>query len=245
MWIFSQNVRNCVKKVPNWMEICEREVFNKNFSTYLILLGLRKIDLRNHEGGQGSGIEKRSLKPILVENSGIFPISHKKILTFVINRCKMKWGIMGKSGEMNRFRGLYTGTLDQKGRLNLPAKFRKLFSPDDNDTVILLKGSSNNILVYPLKVWEQVEDELLERKKNSPHYAAVIRQLNALLDEQHLDAQGRITIPQRLKEKAKINKEVYIVGNLTHMEIWDIHEFDQTVDDAPDMIQILRDELGL
>ncbi len=146
---------------------------------------------------------------------------------------------------MIRFRGIYSGTLDQKGRLNLPSRFRKLFTPEDNDTVILLKGSANSILVFPLKMWEQVEDELLLKRKNSPQYSKVIRQLNALLDEQHLDKQGRITIPQRLKEKAKINKEVYIVGNLTHMEIWDTSEFDRITTDTADVQNILEDELGL
>lgn len=155
---------------------------------------------------------------------------------------------MGNNGEkwgMIRFRGIYSGTLDQKGRLNLPSKFRRLFTPEDNDTVILVKGSGNNILVFPLKMWEQIEDELIQKKKESPHYAKVIRQLNASLDEQHLDKQGRITIPQRLKEQTKINKDVYIVGNLTHMEIWDLNEFEKVTSEAPDVQNILEDELGL
>ncbi|GAB4188302.1 MAG: division/cell wall cluster transcriptional repressor MraZ [Calditrichia bacterium] len=146
---------------------------------------------------------------------------------------------------MIRFRGIYSGTLDQKGRLNLPSKFRRLFTPEDNDTVILLKGSAKSILIYPLKVWEQVEDELLLRRKESPNYSKVIRQLNAMLDEQHLDKQGRITIPQRLKDKAAINKDVVIVGNLTHMEIWDAQEFDKQTSDAPDVLSILEEELGI
>ena len=126
---------------------------------------------------------------------------------------------------MGSFRGLYTASLDQKGRLNLPSKFRKQFTPEADDLVVLVKTELPCILLYPQDVFSNFEKEILAKRKESAAAGRRYRKLMSSVEEEKLDKQGRLLVKQRLQSEAGIKKEVIVLGNITHMELWEPEEF--------------------
>jgi MraZ protein len=111
------------------------------------------------------------------------------------------------------FRGEYHYTLDDKGRVVLPPKFRQ----ELGEAVIVTRGMDDCIWVYPRQGWEAVEDKLrtlpIARR-------GFLRFLLAAAQEVELDRQGRITLPEALREYAAIGREVVVVGLIQRLEIW-------------------------
>ena len=113
--------------------------------------------------------------------------------------------------------GEYNHTLDEKGRVSMPAKFRD----DLGSTFIVTKGLDNCLFVYSKKEWETFEEKLKTLPLTNPNARNFIRFFFAGATECELDKQGRINIPQNLREYALLKKDVYIVGVSTRVEIWD------------------------
>lgn len=113
--------------------------------------------------------------------------------------------------------GEYNHTLDDKGRVSIPAKFRD----DLGSTFIVTKGLDNCLFVYSKKEWETFEEKLKTLPLTNPNARNFIRFFFAGATECELDKQGRINIPQNLREYALLKKDVYIVGVSTRVEIWD------------------------
>ena len=113
--------------------------------------------------------------------------------------------------------GEYNHTLDDKGRVSIPAKFRD----DLGSAFIVTKGLDNCLFVYSKKEWETFEEKLKTLPLTNPNARNFIRFFFAGATECELDKQGRINIPQNLREYALLKKDVYIVGVSTRVEIWD------------------------
>ncbi|HEV8340496.1 MAG TPA: division/cell wall cluster transcriptional repressor MraZ [bacterium] len=111
------------------------------------------------------------------------------------------------------FRGEYHYTLDDKGRVVLPPKFRQ----DLGEAVIVTRGMDDCIWVYPRQGWEAVEDKLRTLPIARRGFQ---RFLLAAAQEVELDRQGRIILPEALREYAAIGREVVVVGLIQRLEIW-------------------------
>ncbi len=111
------------------------------------------------------------------------------------------------------FRGEYHYTLDDKGRVVLPPKFRT----DLGEAVIVTRGMDECIWVYPRQGWESVEDKLKSLPIGRRNFQ---RFLLAAAQEVELDRQGRITLPEALREYAAIGRDVVVVGLIQRLEIW-------------------------
>jgi MraZ protein len=118
------------------------------------------------------------------------------------------------------FRGLYTYSVDAKGRVSIPARLRKHFNPDAKDTVVMTQGTSKCINVYPFDQWQVIENRLLKLNPFIPEHARFIRTISQYATEDVLDSQSRILIPQSLLTYAGIEKEVVILGVLEKIELW-------------------------
>ncbi|MDZ7261981.1 MAG: division/cell wall cluster transcriptional repressor MraZ [candidate division KSB1 bacterium] len=122
---------------------------------------------------------------------------------------------------MSFFIGEYDYTIDHKGRLNLPAKFRKAMSKEANETVIITRGQEKCLDVYPLDVWQQKIVEKINHfseTDRSQRYFTSVMGANSV--DSVFDKQGRITIPPKLCQYAQIEKEVRIVGAFNRIELW-------------------------
>ena len=114
------------------------------------------------------------------------------------------------------FMGEYNHTIDAKGRLIIPAKFRELLGEE----FVLTKGLDGCLSVYPMDEWKAFEEKLRALPLTSKEARTFSRFFVAGATMCELDKQGRILVPHALREFAGLEKEVVITGNLNKVEIW-------------------------
>jgi len=115
------------------------------------------------------------------------------------------------------FYGEYQHSVDTKGRVIIPSKFREGLG----DRFIITKGLDNCLFVYSLDEWSNLETKLKTLPLSSKDARAFIRFFFSGATECEVDKQGRILIPANLREYAGLEKEIYIIGVSTRVEIWD------------------------
>jgi MraZ protein len=117
------------------------------------------------------------------------------------------------------FRGRYTHTIDPKGRLSIPARYREELATRGTDTLVLTEGD-HCVFAYPLDEWERWEERLRQQPQQSPEMRAYLRVAVASAKDCPVDKAGRTLVPPELREFAGLHKDVVIVGALTKFEIW-------------------------
>ena len=117
------------------------------------------------------------------------------------------------------FRGRYHHTVDPKGRLSIPAKFREELAERGIDTLVLTEGD-HCIWAYPLDEWERLEEKLRQQPQLSPEMRTFLRTTIGSAKDCPVDRAGRTLVPPELREFAGLHKEVVIMGALTKFEIW-------------------------
>ena len=114
------------------------------------------------------------------------------------------------------FMGEYNHTIDAKGRLIIPAKFREALGEE----FILTKGLDGCLSIYPMDEWKSFEEKLKALPLTDKNARAFLRFFVAGATSCELDRQGRILVPSTLREFAGLEKEVVLTGSLTRIEIW-------------------------
>lgn len=125
------------------------------------------------------------------------------------------------------FSGVSTLNLDSKGRLAVPAKHRDLLSTESANRVMVTLNPQGCLLIYPKSEWQPIYEQM--RKLSGPQ-AAMARVILGLAEELELDSAGRVLIPSTLRERAKLNKEVALVGQGNKFELWDEAAWNAQVD---------------
>jgi len=124
--------------------------------------------------------------------------------------------------------GKYTGTLDNKGRLILPARLRKSKSVT-LDSFVLTLGFDKCLFLFPIPEWEKIDQRLDNYAFTHRDANFFLRMLMANASEVNLDRQHRITIPPELLTKASIEREVLILGAGRRIELWAPVAFDEYI----------------
>ena len=146
---------------------------------------------------------------------------------------------------MAMFRGSYRHSIDHKGRISIPARFRRLLSSDAGDTFIIARGLEACVALYPIDEWSRMEERLRSRSFHDPVNRRFLRQMSLDLGEETLDAQGRLSIPPRLLEHAALKREAMVNGVMDHIEIWDPEIFDQYLKSSDRTYEDMAGELLL
>ena len=120
----------------------------------------------------------------------------------------------------NTFTGEFSYSLDSKGRLNIPAKFRNVLSKENRSSFVITKGMDPCIWVYPVGIWQNIEDELKKLSSLSRVNRSFVRSTVRYTSTVNYDKQGRIAITQNLIDYANLKKEVLIIGMVNKIEIW-------------------------
>jgi MraZ protein len=115
------------------------------------------------------------------------------------------------------FIGEYKHTLDSKGRLAVPAKFRALLT----DGAVVTKGLDNCLFLYPKNEWEQLAKKLAALPISKANTRAFARMMLAGASAVDFDSQGRIVLPEYLREFGHLQKTAVIAGLYDRLEIWD------------------------
>ena len=141
------------------------------------------------------------------------------------------------------FMGEFDHTTDPKGRLIVPSKFRE----ELGDTFVVTKGLDGCLLAYAKPEWDRVTTGLRELSLVNKNGRQIIRIFFAGAAEIEMDKQGRILIPEKLREFAGITKDVVSVGADNKLEIWskDRYEGLETPSDAMDEIMERLSEMGI
>lgn len=113
--------------------------------------------------------------------------------------------------------GEYNHTIDEKSRLIVPSKFRD----DLGSTFIVTKGLDNCLFIYSITEWQTFEAKLKALPLTNQNARTFTRFFAAGATECQLDKQGRIVLPQHLREHAGLSKDVVVIGAITRAEIWD------------------------
>ena len=127
--------------------------------------------------------------------------------------------------------GEYRHNVDIKGRVSVPSKFRG----DLGQTFVITKGLDNCLFMYSKQEWETFEQKLKSLPLTNQDARTFTRFFFAGATECEVDKQGRVNIPQNLREYANITKDVVIVGVATRAEIWDSENWNKyTTSDSLD-----------
>lgn len=124
------------------------------------------------------------------------------------------------------FKGQETYSVDAKGRVNIPAKMRRVLEPEAQDTFVLTRGTDRCIVAYPLNEWKRYEERFSQLNQYDERQRFFLRMILSWCEEVVLDPQQRITVPRRLLEFAGIESKVTIVGMMDHIELWNPDVFE-------------------
>ena len=128
------------------------------------------------------------------------------------------------------FRGQFEHAIDEKGRLSIPAKFREALR---KEKTLVLTSSDSYLTGYPLKEWRAIEDRLRANPKFKREQRDFLRFVYSSAEDVAMDSQGRILVPQGLRSRAGITREMVIIGMLDTIEIWDKARWAAKVASAP------------
>ena len=118
------------------------------------------------------------------------------------------------------FRGSFEHTVDSKGRVSVPSRFREIIADRYEGKLVLAMDYDTCLTVYPLEEWEKLEQRIRALPTMKREVKDFTRSLLASATECELDRQGRILIPSTHREHAGITKQVTLVGIIDKIEIW-------------------------
>jgi MraZ protein len=121
------------------------------------------------------------------------------------------------------FIGEYQHVLDTKKRVAVPAKFRTKFKKG----IVVTRGLDGCLFIYTANEWEKIAEKLGSMPVGEKGTRSFIRMVLAGATDSKLDSQGRILIPEYLKEYASLSKDVTIAGLFNRLEIWDTKTWDK------------------
>ena len=140
------------------------------------------------------------------------------------------------------FMGEYNHTIDAKGRLIIPSKFRELLGEE----FVLTRGLDGCLFIYPMDEWEIFEQKLRALPLTNKNARTFSRFFVAGATSCELDKQGRILVPATLREFAGLEKDVVLTGNINRIEIWSKEKWNENSNyDDMDAIAESMEEMGI
>ena len=130
------------------------------------------------------------------------------------------WVFVEKSQRMS-FRGINNLTLDAKGRMAVPSRYRERLLEICGGRIIITVDRDHCLLVYPLPEWEIIENKLVSLPSLNKQARLLQRLLIGYATECEIDSQGRVLLPAMLREFARLDKKTVLIGQGKKFEIWD------------------------
>ena len=143
-------------------------------------------------------------------------------------------------------RGNYPATVDEKGRVKIPADFLSQLRKQGTKFYVT-SASGDHARIYPLKVWEEIERKLAKRSSYNPVKQKFLARTNYYGQVVEVDGQGRILIPPVLRESAQMKGDVDVQGQLTYLQVWNHARFLEQLERNPITAEDVKafDELGI
>ena len=143
------------------------------------------------------------------------------------------------------FRGSFEHSVDSKGRVSVPSKFRDIIADRYDGRLVMAMDFDLCLTVYPLEEWEKLEEKIKTLPMMQKEVKDFMRFFFSSATECELDKQGRILIPPTHRERAGITKNVTLVGIINKIEIWDAEAWEARNSQNGDKISETLAALGL
>lgn len=145
------------------------------------------------------------------------------------------------------FRGNHPARVDEKGRLKVPAEFKRVIDEKYAQKFYITSLDGMVAQVYPFEEWERIEQKLAALSTYNPTKKKFLNRVNYYGQVVEMDGQGRLLVPQILRESAQIRGEVAVLGNLTYLEVRNLEAFRKEMDEQAftDEDTKTLDELGI
>jgi MraZ protein len=145
------------------------------------------------------------------------------------------------------FRGNHPTRVDEKGRLKVPAEFKRVIDEKYGTQFYITSFDGKVAQLYPFEEWERIEQKLAGLSTYNPTKKKFLNRVNYWGQQVEIDGQGRLLLPQLLREAAGIKGEVAVTGNLTYLEVRNLEAFRKEIEEekfTPEDEKTL-DELGI
>lgn len=130
-------------------------------------------------------------------------------------------------------RGNHPATVDAKFRIKVPTAFRNFIRDTWGDELFLTSFTGENVLAYPLGEWSEMEARLQKIPTMNPARQKLLARVNYFGAVNSMDKQGRVLVPQLLRESAGVDGEVVVMGQMNHLEIWNHDVFRRRLEASP------------
>ena len=131
------------------------------------------------------------------------------------------------------FRGNHPTRVDEKGRLKVPAEFKRVIDEKYAQKFYITSLDGIVAQVYPFEEWERIEQKLAALSTYNPTKKKFLKRTNYYGQVVEMDGQGRLLVPQILREAAQIRGEVAVLGNLTYLEVRNMEALDKEIKEQP------------
>ena len=123
--------------------------------------------------------------------------------------------------QFNVFRGATKVSLDAKGRMAIPTRYRERLSARCNGQIVVTVDRDHCLLVYPLPDWEELERKLVKLPSMNKSARRIVRIMVGYATEVDMDANGRILVSRELRDFASLEKSGMLIGQGNKFELWD------------------------
>lgn len=130
--------------------------------------------------------------------------------------------------------GSYSARTDKSGRIKIPEKFRVAIEQQYGKELFITSLTDQAIQLYPLPVWEKLTGVTKEGLTHlRPNVRMFMLRVNRMGSKAEFDSKGRVLVSQPLREKAKLDGDVEVIGLNNHLEIWNKQTLDETLEENP------------
>jgi MraZ protein len=130
--------------------------------------------------------------------------------------------------------GSYSARFDASGRIKIPEKFREAIEASYGKDLFVTAMTDESVQIYPLSVWLEMTGMASEAAVHlRPDVRTFMLRVNRTGSRHELDSKGRILISQALREKARLQDEVEVIGLSNHLEVWNKDALDKILEEKP------------
>lgn len=127
-------------------------------------------------------------------------------------------------------RGNYTVKMDEKGRIKLPAAYRRFIEENYGTEFYVTSVTGESARLYPMKEWLAVEEKLQVKGPEDESVRKFLDRTNYFGQTLEMDPQGRILIHPLLRQKAQLSGDVAVMGYLKYLEVWELARFEERLE---------------
>ncbi len=131
------------------------------------------------------------------------------------------------------FRGNHPTRVDEKGRLKVPAEFKRVMDDQYGAQFYITSTDGKTAMIYPFEEWERLEQKLAKLSNFNPTKRKFLDRVNYYGQMVEMDGQGRLLVPSILRDSADIKGDVAVLGNLTYLVVRNLEAFKREMEENP------------